>query len=190
MPGDEVARKPGRDARAARRKPVSDPPGKHMAHVLMHDRPTFARHLRAAGATMPINVLEHASPGMVARARSKTIKAGVDVSFKAAVVEALPFPEAQFDVVLSTLMVHHVPRPLRRQCFREVRRVLKPQGRVLVVDFGTAQPKSGLLAHFHRHGHVDFREVSALLEEEGLRPAESGRVGISSLQFVLAVSAA
>lgn len=130
-----------------------------------------------------------ASPAMIARATSKATRAGVRVSFRNAVAEALPFPDAHFDVVLSTLMLHHLPRKLRQQCAREVRRVLKPGGRVLVVDFGVPQRKSGFLAHFHRHGHVDPGEIVALLEEAGFRPVESGLVGISSLHFVLAALA-
>lgn len=130
-----------------------------------------------------------ASPAMIARATSKAAKAGIDVSFKNAVAEELPFSNGQFDVVLSTLMLHHLPRNVRQQCAREIRRVLKPQGRVLVADFGVPQRKSRFLAHFHRHGHVDPREISTLLDEAGLHPVESGPVGISSLQFVLAVSA-
>src|ERR687892_379589 len=128
-----------------------------------------------------------ASPEMIARATSKAARASLDVRFENAVVESLPFPDAQFDVVLSTLMLHHLPRKVRQQGAREIRRVLKPHGRVLVVDFAHAQSKSGLLAHFHRHGHVDPREIIALLEEAGFRCVESGPVGISSLQFVLAV---
>jgi ubiquinone/menaquinone biosynthesis C-methylase UbiE len=130
-----------------------------------------------------------ASPAMIARATSKAAKAGIDVSFKTAVVEALPFPGAQFDVVLSTLMLHHLPRKVREQCAGEIRRVLALEGRLLVVDFAHAQPKSGFFAHFHRHGHVDPRDVVALLEEAGFRCVESGPVGISSLHFVLAVAA-
>jgi ubiquinone/menaquinone biosynthesis C-methylase UbiE len=129
-----------------------------------------------------------ASPAMIARANSKAGKAGIDVTFKTAVAEALPFPEAQFDVVVSTLMLHHLPRKVRQQCAREIRRVLKPEGRVLVVDFAHAS-KSGFLAHFHRHGHVDPPDVVAVLEEAELRCVESGPVGISSLHFVLAAAA-
>jgi ubiquinone/menaquinone biosynthesis C-methylase UbiE len=129
-----------------------------------------------------------ASPAMVARASSKAAKAAVDVRFETAVVERLPFPDAQFDVVLSTLMLHHLPRKLRQQCALEIRRVLKPRGRVLVVDFGRPQSKSGLLAHFHRHGYVDPAQIVTLLDDAGLRSVESGPVGISSLHFVLAVA--
>src|ERR671918_1176603 len=141
------------------------------------------RHVGATGEVCGID----ASPEMIARATSKAARAGLDVRFENAVAESLPFPDAQFDVVLSTLMLHHLPRKVRQQCAREIRRVLKPHGRVLVVDFAHAQPKSGLLAHFHRHGHVDPREIIALLDEAGFRCVESGPVGISSLQFVLAV---
>jgi ubiquinone/menaquinone biosynthesis C-methylase UbiE len=130
-----------------------------------------------------------ASAAMIARAKTKAAKAGIDVCFKTAVAEALPFPEEQFDVVLSTLMLHHLPRQPRQACAREIRRVLKPPGRVLVVDFAHAQLKSDFLAHFHRHGYVDPQDVVALLEEAGLRCVEKGPVGISSLHFALAVAA-
>src|SRR5262245_44790638 len=140
------------------------------------------RQVGASGRVFGID----ASPAMIARATSKAAKTGTDVSFMTAVVEALPFSDGQFDVVLSTLMLHHLPRKLRQQCAREIRRVLSPQGRVLVVDFGQPQPKSGLLAHFHRHGYVDPREIVALLGEAGLRCVDSGPVGISGLQYALA----
>ncbi len=128
-----------------------------------------------------------ASVEMIARARKKAAKAGVPVAFTHGVVEALPFTDAQFDVVLSTLMVHHLPRDIRAACAREMRRVVKPGGRVLVVDFGpTPGQRKGLIAHFHRHGGLDPREISALLTEAGLHTVEVGPVGIRDLNFVLA----
>jgi len=130
------------------------------------------------------------SPEMIARASSKAEKAGIDVSFKSGVAEALPFPDGQFDVVLSTLMLHHLPRPVRQQCAREIRRVLSPGGRVLVVDFAQPQDNRSFLAHCQRHGHVKPQDIKALLDGVGMPPVESGPVGISSLQYVLALASA
>lgn len=128
-----------------------------------------------------------ASVEMIARAQRKAAKAGVPVTFTHGVVEALPFTDAQFDVVLSTLMLHHLPREARAGCAREMRRVVKPGGRVLVVDFGwTPGQRKGLIAHFHRHGGLDSREISGLLTEAGLDTVEVGPVGMRDLHFVLA----
>jgi len=130
-----------------------------------------------------------ASPEMLARACKKARKAGVELVFQNAVAETLPFPDAQFDVVLTTVMLHHLPRNARQQCAREMGRVLKPGGRVLAVDFGTDPAKRSLLAHLHRrHGHVTLSDMLALLTEAGFNSIESGKVGIRDLQFVLAVT--
>jgi ubiquinone/menaquinone biosynthesis C-methylase UbiE len=130
-----------------------------------------------------------ASPEMIARAGKKASKAGVEVVFKHAVAEALPFPDVHIDAVLSTVMLHHLPRKARQQCAGEIRRVLKPGGRVLAVDFGgPARERRGLIAHFHRHGHVNLPDMIALLGEAGLNIVESGAVGMRDLQFVLATA--
>ena len=142
------------------------------------------RRVGSSGAVFGVD----ASPPMVAKATRKSARARVDVTFTNAVVEALPFPDARFDAVLSTLMLHHLPRPVRRQCFAEIRRVLKPHGQLLVVDFGRPQERHGILAHFHRHGHVDFAGIRAMLTDAGFTVTDEGPVGFSSLQFVRAVA--
>jgi ubiquinone/menaquinone biosynthesis C-methylase UbiE len=129
-----------------------------------------------------------ASPEMIARAGKKASKAGVEVDFKEALVESLPFRDGQFDVVLSTLMLHHLPGKLRSMCATEVRRVLKPGGRLLAIDFGTSPGQKGIVAHFHRHGHISLVEMVALSRDAGLKIAESGTVGIGDLEYVLAVA--
>lgn len=129
------------------------------------------------------------SRAMIARAARKASKAGVDVAFRTGVAEALPYPDAQFDVVLSTLMLHHLPRKARQECAREIRRVLKPGGRVLAVDFG-ARPhgKKSLIGHFHRRGGLNLGDVIAVLSDAGLSVIESGPVGTRKLYFALATA--
>jgi ubiquinone/menaquinone biosynthesis C-methylase UbiE len=107
-----------------------------------------------------------ASPEKLARAARKANKAGAEVAFKNGIVEALPFPDGKFDAVLSTVMLHHLGRKARQQCAHEVRRVLKPGGRVLAVDFARpAEGKRGLLDHFHHHGYVNLHDLVALLTD-------------------------
>ncbi len=140
------------------------------------------------GATGTVDGID-ASPEMIDQARRKAAKAGTEVVFQTAIVEALPFPDAHFDVVLSTLMLHHLPRPTREQCAREMRRVLKPRGRLLAVDFAApARQRKGLISRFHRHGHVDPRDMTELLTESGVHVVESGSVGVGDLQFALATA--
>ena len=130
-----------------------------------------------------------ASPEMISRATKKAIKAGTEIVFKTGIVEALPFPDKSFDAVLSTLMLHHLPREAREQCAREIRRVLKPGGRILAIDFATSGKKKGLLTHFHRrHGSVKLPEIIAVLSQAGLSVVESGALGMKDMHFVLATA--
>jgi SAM-dependent methyltransferase len=128
-----------------------------------------------------------ASPEMIARANKKARRAGGEVAFRLGAAQALPFPDARFHVVLSTIMLHHLPAPSRAACAREMRRVLRPGGRVLVVDFAAADRKGRrLLDYIHqRHGRVDFREVIAMLDEAGLAIVESGMVGFRTMRYAL-----
>jgi ubiquinone/menaquinone biosynthesis C-methylase UbiE len=128
-----------------------------------------------------------ASPKMIERAQRKAQKAGVNVRFQEGVVEHLPFEPGTFDLVLSTLMLHHLPRPARAAMAGEVARVLKPGGRVLIVDFATpSSAKRTFISHLHRHGYTKVEDNLALLGAAGLRPVESGTVGFADLHFVLA----
>ena len=127
------------------------------------------------------------SPPMVERASRKAQRARVDVTFEVGIAESLSFTDARFDVVLSTVMLHHLPRQARREAVSEMRRVLKPGGRLLVVDFAGASPDGhGPLVHFHRHGHVEPRALIELVTGAGLLVVDSGPVGMWKLHYVLA----
>jgi SAM-dependent methyltransferase len=69
------------------------------------------RQVGPAGAVSGVD----ASPEMLARAEKKARRLGVEVSFQNGLAQSLPFPAAQFDVVLSTVMLHHLPKSSRRR---------------------------------------------------------------------------
>jgi ubiquinone/menaquinone biosynthesis C-methylase UbiE len=131
-----------------------------------------------------------ASPEMIAQARAKSSKSALDVEWQVAGAEALPVADASVDVVLSTLMMHHLPRAVRRVAADEIRRVLKPGGRALVVDFEPpAERRGSLISRLHRHGHVPAREVRETLTRSQLRVIDMGAVGASDLHFAVATPA-
>ena len=74
------------------------------------------------------------SPEMVGRAREMAQQASVAdrVMFELGDVGALPFPDASYEVVLSTLSMHHWPDPGRG--LAEVNRVLMPNGVARIYD--------------------------------------------------------
>jgi len=68
------------------------------------------------------------APALVERAKQNAALAGVAVDFVEGDVEALPYPDAAFDVVLSQFGHMFAPRP--DVAIRELLRVLKPGGRI------------------------------------------------------------
>ena len=75
------------------------------------------------------------SPEMLAVAERGRAQAGVStVEFRQADVEALPFPDAMFNVALSNGVLNLIPD--KPAALREVFRVLKPGGRLQACDMG------------------------------------------------------
>lgn len=74
-------------------------------------------------------------PGMIDFAQELATNRGLsNIDFRVADVEALPFPDASFDVVSCRFGVMFFPEQVK--AFRECRRVLKPGGRVAFVVWG------------------------------------------------------
>jgi len=127
------------------------------------------------------------SPEMIRVARKNAERAGSKAKFELGVVESLPFPDASFEVVLNRLMLHHLPGDLKQRGLAEMRRVLKPGGICLVVDF--EPPKSGWLRmivenHMAPMAHVDVREYVPLLVEAGFTEIETGPTSSKLLSYV------
>ena len=125
-----------------------------------------------------------ASAEMVARAARKAHKAGLPVRFEQASADRLPFADDQFDAVLCTATLHHLPRGMRVDAVREMRRVLKPGGRVLLVDFVFGQRHTIASILHHQHG-LKPSDLKLLVQEAGLHLVDQGAVGMWDLQYVV-----
>ncbi len=108
----------------------------------------------------------------IARARSKAARRNLPIDFQIGVIEHLAFPDQTFDVVLSTLMMHHLPDDLKRQGLAEIARVLKPGGRLVIADFKSKKERQGQAARFHAGGSA-FQDLAALLKEAGFSQVET-----------------
>jgi ubiquinone/menaquinone biosynthesis C-methylase UbiE len=74
------------------------------------------------------------SAEMLKLARVNVDSAGVSHQVEVQLVDAkrMPFPDGTFDAVVSNSIVHHIPDPA--SFFHEVRRLVKPHGRIFVRD--------------------------------------------------------
>ncbi|MFL5732749.1 MAG: class I SAM-dependent methyltransferase [Chloroflexia bacterium] len=84
------------------------------------------------------------SEGMLALARPKAASLPFSVALQVADFQTLPFPDASFDTVTSSLALCGIPDPPR--LFTEIRRVLRPAGQLLALEhIRPPNPVAGLL---------------------------------------------
>ena len=114
------------------------------------------------------------TPRMIEVAKSKGL---AGVRFVVGDCEALPFGEDSFDAVICSNSFHHYPDP--QKFFHSVRRVLRPNGRLILQDY--TAPKAVLwlmnhtempLANLVGHGDVaaySLDEVRAFCENANLK---------------------
>ncbi len=126
---------------------------------------------------------------MIAVAQRKAARQGLDVHFQVGLIEALPFPDATFDVVVSRLVIHHLPGDLKQRGFAEMYRVLKPGGYCLAVDF--EPPTNHLLKAFlslilgkGMLQHTMVPHYPPFLVQAGFKAVEIGKTGHQLLSYV------
>ncbi len=99
-------------------------------------------------------------PAMIERARANAGRLGTGgepgQSFVVGDVASLPFPDGSFDLVVSTLSMHHWAE--QAAGLAEIGRVLRPGGRALVWDFRPDVRSS----HARHRGTIDPAGVSSL----------------------------
>lgn len=104
--------------------------------------------------------------------------------------EAIPFASASQDAVTCVFLLHELPPAVRRRCFEEFARVLKPGGRLVTVDslqLGDEPDYDGMLEAFPQNYHEPYypgylrEDFPALAAACGLRHARSVNAFISKV---------
>ena len=81
------------------------------------------------------------TPAMLERARSLAAEKRLEnVAWQQGDVRSLPWPDASFDIVVTRFSFHHFKEPLA--VLREMTRVCRPQGRIIVVDMYASDEKA------------------------------------------------
>ena len=151
----------------------------------------FARRVGASGEV----VLTDINPAMLARGRDRMLDSGILAPAVQCDAEQLPFPDAHFDCVSVAFGLRNMTR--KERALAEMHRVLKPGGRLLVLEFSRVwQPLQPLYdAYSHKvlpllgklvandgdsyrylaesiRVHPDQEQLKALMEQAGLERVE------------------
>lgn len=141
------------------------------------------QRLGATGTLVGLDV----EPGMIEQAEAKAAKVASNATFAIGAITAVPYPDGSFDVVTSSLMLHHVADDEHAAGFAELHRVLRPGGRIVVADINLAQRSSVSRVHGVRHPTEDTvrRDVPQHLEAAGFRIVGAGQHRFKALSYVI-----
>lgn len=115
------------------------------------------------------------SGGAIAHARSVTRVA--NCTFSEGIAEHLDAPDGSYDVVVTSLMIHHLPEALRGQAMSEMFRVLRPGGSVLVAEFRPPASRIGrrlIRAHSPAMAANRIDALEPMVRQAGFEQVRSG----------------
>jgi ubiquinone/menaquinone biosynthesis C-methylase UbiE len=104
-------------------------------------------------------------PLALARASRKAARARVSIAFERGFGEQLPYADRTFDRVLSSMMFHHLRKEVRAAVLSEIHRVLRPGGRLELLDFAGGA-HTGLAQLLHGN-HLDAAAEDRLIRRMG-----------------------
>jgi len=131
-------------------------------------------------------------PGMIELSQRKAAQAGEEVTFQLGSIDNIPFLADQFDIVMCSFMIFHMSEAVRRKGIAEIYRVLKPQGRLLVLDLALPThpvPRAIAKMFLGRMLEHDLRELLPIMDAAGFSAVETAPVqyrilGLPVLAFV------
>jgi ubiquinone/menaquinone biosynthesis C-methylase UbiE len=100
-------------------------------------------------------------PRMIAIARRKARRAGLVVDWRRGFAQELPLPDASVDRVFSSMMLHHLDPAAKAAMLAEVRRVLRPDGVLVLADAEGHDGGGG-------HGGINNRMAARVRENDGV----------------------
>ena len=139
------------------------------------------------------------SPSMLEVARRRL---GDSACLQLGDASAMPFEDRSFDLVMATLALHEMKHATRSSVIREMRRVLKEDGRILLIDYhpGPIRPFKGWLTkliillaevaagreHFRNYRHfMAIRGLPTLITEHAMVVKKQRIVGGGALALFL-----
>jgi ubiquinone/menaquinone biosynthesis C-methylase UbiE len=125
----------------------------------------------AAEAALPGGSAVGIDPSVPMVGQARRMRGTANCSFRLGKAESLDAADGSFDVVVSSLAVHHIPEEARAVAFTEMHRVLRPGGRVLVADFRPPRGQLSRLLVGAVAGHVmrdnPVERIAPMITEAG-----------------------
>jgi ubiquinone/menaquinone biosynthesis C-methylase UbiE len=149
------------------------------------------RKAGSAGKVSGIDII----PGMIEICQKKAGQANLDVNFQVGSINLIPFPDKYFDVVMCSFMIFHMSGKVREKGIEDIYRVLKPNGRLLILDLSlpthavSRRILKFFLGFFLKH---DLKELIPIMNSSGFLKIETDQAkfrvfGLPLLSYILGI---